>query len=44
VIRNLQLDESLLDRRQHAEVPAAGAPVGIDFAFHVGERQLLGLL
>ena len=33
VVGNLQLDERLLNRGEHAEIAAAGAPVGIDFAF-----------
>ena len=41
VIGNLELDEGLLHRGQHAEVAAAGAPVGIDAAFEIGRRERL---
>ncbi len=42
VIRDLQLGDRLLQRVQHAEVAAAGAPVGVDLALEVGHRQTLG--
>lgn len=41
MVRDLQLDQSFLDGREHTEIAAAGAPVGIDFAFQIGHRQLL---
>jgi hypothetical protein len=36
VIGNLQLNQRLLHRRQHAEITTTRAPVGIDLAFEVG--------
>src|SRR5438876_5059948 len=40
VIGNLQVDERLLNRRQHPEVAAPRAPVGINPASQIGHRQL----
>src|SRR5215471_2853440 len=42
--RDLQLDQGLLKGREHAEVAAAGAPVGIDLAFQFGNGKLSGTL
>ena len=42
MIRDLQLDEGFLNGREHAEIAAARAPVGIDFAFQIGHHEMLG--
>ncbi len=42
VLGNLQIDQSLLHGGEHAEVAAAGAPVGIDSALEICHYQLLG--
>ncbi len=39
VVGDLQLDQRLLHRGEHAEVAATGAPVGIDLALEVGHRS-----
>ena len=40
VLGNLQLDQRLLHRSEHAEVAATRAPVGIDLALEIGHRSV----
>ncbi len=42
VVWNLQLDQGFLNRSEHAKIATSGAPVGIDLAFQIGHRQVLG--
>src|SRR5215469_132545 len=42
VVCNLQFDQRLLDRGQHSEIATSGTPVGIDFAFQVGQGYMPG--
>src|SRR4051812_5380636 len=42
VIRNLQLNQRLLQRGKHTEVAASRTPIRIDLAFHVGHGELFG--
>ncbi len=44
VIGNLQLNQRLLHRRQHAEIATTRAPVGIDLALKVGHHLACGQL
>ena len=36
---DLQIDQRFLERREHAEISAAGAPVGIDLAFIIRQSD-----
>src|SRR3989449_148445 len=39
MVRDLQLHEGFLYRSKHTEIAAARAPIRIDFAFQIGNRQ-----
>ena len=38
----LQFNQGFLDRRKHAEIATTRTPVGINLAFQIGHRHLLG--
>src|SRR6059036_3380159 len=40
---DLEFDKRLLERRQHTEIAATGAPVRINFPFKVREREFTGI-
>ena len=40
---DLEFDKRLLERRQHTEIAATGAPVRINFPFRVREREFTGI-
>ena len=43
VVWDLKIDQRLLYRGQHSKITASGAPIGIDLAFQVGHRYVLGI-
>ena len=44
MIGHLQFHQGLFHGREHTEISAAGAPVGLNFAFQAGQGYLAGSL
>src|SRR5207248_1467556 len=42
MVRDLELDQGLLECGKHTKIAATGTPVGIDFAFQIGHHEVLG--